>query len=69
MPDSCFFLLRGLVRRVKNSKNAKKFIIGISKNWLGRLVINRSEVERLKLNRLVSSLLSSNVMPKKRFII
>ena len=39
------------------------------KNWLGRLVINRSEVKKLKLNRLVSSLLSSNVVPKKRFII
>ena len=67
--NSCFFLLRGLVRRVKGGKNAEKFIIGMSKNWLSRLVVNRSKVKRLKLNRLVNSLLNSNVVPEKRFII
>ena len=69
VPDSCFFLLRGLVRRVKGGKNAEKFIIGMSKNWLGRLVVDRSEVKRLKLNRLVSSPLSGNVVPGERSII
>ena len=69
VPDSCFFLLRGLVRRVKGGKNTEGFIIGMFKNWLGRLVINRSEVKRLKLNRLVNSPLNSNVVPEKRFII
>ena len=67
--NSCFFLLRGLVRRVKGGKNTKKFIIGMSKNWLGRLVVNRSKVKRLELNRLVSSPLSSNMVPEERFII